>query len=449
MLSLNMKASFCMVKPAQERPNEIMPLSDLDHSMAISHVFTVHFYPANSFLLQETAVQTLKDSLSKALFLFYPLAGCLQWINTRRLELNCNSAGALFVEAKSEATIGDFGDFCPNARMKQLIPQVDYSQSVHELPVLVVQVTRLNCGGICLGWGISHVLADAKAAAHFMSEWARIARAEPPENPPFFDRRVLRPKEPLTLPLFDHTGLKPPPLLLGQSDDMEERNKETTVVMLGLSKEQVDNLKNKANEDPTNFNMGRAFTRYEAVVGHMWRCACKARAHRSEQLTRLRIPVDFRNRMEPPLPKSYFGNVVIGVAPSAISSSLASKPLAYASKIIREAVEEITNEYVKSYLVALSIDPDLSRFLQPYGVGGTSSGIFRGNPNFQVTSWMGIPLNGADFGWGKDVYCGLVNLEYDGKSTILGNNEDGSLVIPLRLQVAHIDAFKRHFYEDI
>ncbi|XAR57415.1 hypothetical protein NMG60_11025549 [Bertholletia excelsa] len=448
MSSLDMEASFCMVKPAQQRPNEIMPLSDLDQSIALNHVFTVHFYPANSYLLQETAVQTLKDSLSKALVLFYPLAGRLQWINTRRLELNCNSAGALFVEAKSEATISDFGDFSPNAAMKQLIPQVDYSQAIHELPVLVIQVTRLNCGGICLGWGTSHVLGDAKAAAHFMSEWARIARGESPENPPFFDRRILLPGDPLAVPLFDHTGLKPPPLLLGKSDNMEERQKETTVAMLGLSKEQVQNLKNKANEDPTNPNMGRAFTRYEAVAGHMWRCACKVRDHKSEQPTCLRIAVDFRNRVEPPLPKWYFGNGVIAVAPITTSGNLASKPLAYASKIIREAVEEITNEYVKSYLVTLSKEPDLSKFQHPYGVG-SSSGVFRGNPNFHITSWIGIPLRGNDFGWGKEVYCGPMNLAYDGKSTILDNDEDGSLVVGLRLQVAHMDAFKKLFYEDI
>ncbi|XAR57414.1 hypothetical protein NMG60_11025548 [Bertholletia excelsa] len=444
-----MNASFCMVKPAQERPNEVMALSDVDQATALTHVLLVHFYAPNSHLLQENAVQTLKDSLSKALVLFYPAAGRLQWTNTSRLELNCNSTGVPFVDAKSDATIGDFGDFLPDAKVKQLIPRVDYSQPIQDCPLLLVQVTRFKCGGLCLGWGISHVLGDGQSATHFLSEWARIARGEPPENPPVLDRRLLIPKEPLAGPLFDHIGLKPLPLLLGQSDYAEERNKETTVAMLRLTKEQVEKLKKKANEHSTSHNMGRPFSKYEAVAGHLWRCACKARRHKSEQTTCLRIAVDFRNRVEPNLPKGYFGNAIASAVAIAASGDLTSKPLAYTSKIIREAVKKMTNEYVKSYLESLRKEPDLSKFRSSHEVGSTW-GIFKGNPNIEITSWITIPLQGADFGWGTEIYCGPANIGYDGKSYILdGRDEDGSLVIALRLQVAHMDALKRIFYEDI
>ncbi|XAR59311.1 hypothetical protein NMG60_11015095 [Bertholletia excelsa] len=439
-----------MVKPTQDTPMEVITLSDIDQAIALTHVLTVYFYQPNSHWFQQNAVKTLKESLSKALVPFYPLAGRLQPTAAGdRLELNCNSAGALFVEAESEATIEDFGDFPPNEQMRQLAPQVDYQQPIHELPLLLVQVTRFKCGGICMGWGMSHVIADAKSAAHFLSEWTRIARGEPLENLPIFDRSCLIPGEPLPSSCFDHLELSPNPVLIGQSDIEEERKKETVVEVFKLTAEQVEKLKNKANKDPTRHNSERPFTRYEAVAGHMWRCACIVRGHKSEQMTRLRIPVDFRNRVEPPLPPWYFGNVAFPAAAMATAGELMSKPLAFACGTIREAVENVKNDYIKSFLVSLRKERDLSKFRYSHVVG-SSCAVFPGNPNMHITSWMTITLRGTDFGWGKEVYFGPVALGYDGKSYILsGRDEPDSLAVALRLQVAHMNAFKKLFYESI
>jgi hypothetical protein len=54
----------------------------------------------------------------------------------------------------------------------------------------------------------------------------------------------------------------------------------------------------------------RPYSQYEAIASHIWRCACKARAGDDRQPTRVRIAVDVRNRMKPPLPRRYFGNAV-------------------------------------------------------------------------------------------------------------------------------------------
>ncbi|GMP35975.1 hypothetical protein CsSME_00008228 [Camellia sinensis var. sinensis] len=117
--------------------------------------------------------------------------------------------GAQFLEAESEAKIDDFGDFCPSSKTRALIPSVDY-----------------------LGLGISHALADGECAAHFISEWARIARCEKLENLPFLDRTILQLEDPLPKTSFDHSDFKPPPLLIGHSNNTDERNKKTDVAML-------------------------------------------------------------------------------------------------------------------------------------------------------------------------------------------------------------------------
>ncbi|KAE9462544.1 hypothetical protein C3L33_05535, partial [Rhododendron williamsianum] len=447
---VTLKASYT-VKPAEPKPSELMYLSEFDQVIATTHVPIVYFYrPISDQSLVLNPTEILKNSLSKALTIFYPLAGRLQRTGRGRLEVNCNSMGALFLETESEAKISDFGDFTPTSETRALIPSVDYNKPIDELPLLLAQVTKFSCGGISLGLGMSHVLADGRCIAHFVSEWARIARGEEPENLPFLDRTVLKLEEDdLTPPRFDHLEFGKPPMLIGQTDNLEERKKETTVVMLKLSKEQIQKLKKEANEFPSVYTSSKPFTRYEAVTAHMWRCASKARLHEIEQLTSLRFTVDFHSRMVLPLPKHYFGNAVLPMKATTTSGELLSKPLGYGCSKIRDAVEKVTDEYVRSFLAYLRREKDLSKFRYSHVVGSTQ-GAFLGNPNIVVTSWIGLPWCGVDFGWGKEIYMGPGTVGLDGKSFVFpSRDEDGSFDAPFRLQVEHMDAFKKFFYENI
>ncbi|KAM7523620.1 hypothetical protein LguiA_013522 [Lonicera macranthoides] len=305
-----------------------MSLSEFDQVGAITHASIVYLY--QSPIDFDSAIVTLKDSLSNVLVTFYPLAGRLHDIGKGRFEVDCNAIGAQFLVVESESRIEDFGDFHPTPQLQTLVPQVDTKAPVHEQPLLLVQVTKLGCGGMCLGLAISHIMVDGSSGFHFTNEWARLARGEQLKNPPFLDRRVLQAKEPALLePSFDHPEYGPPPVLMGHTDALEEIKKETTIVMLKLDKKDIEKLKNKANNGENNYPL--CYTRYEVVAGHMWRCACKARRHASQQLTWLYFPMDVRNRIEPPLPQFYFGNAVYRAAATSTSGELISKPLSYAS----------------------------------------------------------------------------------------------------------------------
>ncbi|RVW96133.1 Spermidine hydroxycinnamoyl transferase [Vitis vinifera] len=144
-------------------------------------------------------------------------------------------------------------------------------------------------------------MTDGLSALPFIQEWAKMARGEQPNSPPFLDRSVLLAPEHLSAPVFDHPDYGTQPLLIGKQDNREERKRETATLM------------------------------YEAVAGHIWRSACKARQHESQQPTTLSIIVDARNRMEPSLPPRYFGNATFRVTAESTSGELVSKPLGYAS----------------------------------------------------------------------------------------------------------------------
>ncbi|CAA3031894.1 spermidine hydroxycinnamoyl transferase-like [Olea europaea subsp. europaea] len=439
------------VKPTESTPNEIMQLSEIDQTKTLIHAPTVYFYRLNEDILYSHAIQILKESLSKALVLFYPLAGRLHEIGGGRLELHCNAEGATLVEAESELMIEDYEiqDFVPNEAMRELITKVDYiATPIHEQPLVLVQLTKFSCGGVCLGLGISHILADGISAIHFVSEWAKIARGEMTSIFPLLDRKILRLGDLPSVPKFEHIELTPPPLLVGRSDNMEERKKPTTVAMIKLSKQQINELKSKANEETPYKSIVRPYTRYEAVAGHMWRCTTKVRGHKNEQLTRLHLAVDLRNRIQPPIPKGYFGNAVIRQATIATTRDLLSNPLAYASSRIRESIDKVTDEYIRSYLLVANRQ-DIS-WLRNFPTKGCSLGSFYGNPNMEITSWTSMSVYEADFGWGDLIHMGPAEMGFDGKSFIIPSCEgDGSIMVAFCLQTEHIGTFKQLFYEEI
>ena len=122
---------------------------------------------------------------------------------------------------------------------------------------------------------------------------------------------------------------------------------------------------------------------------------------------------------------------------------LMNKPLGYASSMIRQAINKVTDTYVKSAIEFFRNLQDLVRFQ-------AIEEPFFGNPNVEVVSWVTLPPYNLDFGWGNEIYMGPGAHDIDGNSFILQSPDgDGSLMVILCLQVAHMDAFKRHFYEDI
>ncbi|KAL6203323.1 hypothetical protein ACLB2K_027023 [Fragaria x ananassa] len=95
----------------------------------------------------------------------------------RRLEIDCNAEGALFVVADSSSCIDDFGDFAFTPEFgRGLLPTVDYSGGISSYPLLPVQITYFKCGGVALCVRLDHHLADGLSALHFINTWSDIAR---------------------------------------------------------------------------------------------------------------------------------------------------------------------------------------------------------------------------------------------------------------------------------
>nr|GMC58643.1 Spermidine hydroxycinnamoyl transferase [Ipomoea batatas] len=371
------KASH-VIKPCEDTPNVVMPSSDCDEIYSLTHNPIICFYRSGN-----PSIHTLKHSLSRALSIFYPFAGRLRWLDGGRTEIHCNAEGALLLEAESDTRVDDYA------------------------PGLLT-----DAGAPTADPRLCQAVVDGQSTFRFISTWARIARGEEPDVYPFLDRRILQLQH-RPAAVAQAVDIKT------QSDNLEERKKETSPLMLKLSKENIQKLKDTANKDA---KMGRTYSRFEVVVAHIWRCATMARGNLPEQPTNAYITVEFRNRLKPPLPMNYFGRAILRLAATATAGELQKNPLGYAVSRIRQAIDKATSEYLSLNLAFYKQLKDISSYRL------SANTDLCGNPNFRFTSWISLPLSGMDFGWGKEIYTGPGAIKGDGMGFIIPSNEDdGSL----------------------
>ena len=293
-------------------------------------------------------------------------------------------------------------------------------------------MTHFKCGGASLGVGMQHHVADGASGLHFINTWSDVARGLDVSIPPFIDRTILRARDP-PRPVFDHIEYKPPPAMkTQQSSDTAA----AAVSIFKLTRDQLSTLKAKSKEDGNTIN----YSSYEMLAGHVWRSVCKARALPHDQDTKLYIATDGRSRLQPSPPPGYFGNVIFTTTPIAVAGDLMSKPTWYAASRIHNALLRMDNEYLRSALDYLELQPDLKALVR-------GAHTFK-CPNLGITSWTRLPIHDADFGWGRPIFMGPGGIAYEGLSFIIPNStNDGSVSVAIALQPEHMKVFKEYLYD--
>jgi len=128
------------VQPAEETDNGPYFLSNLDQNIAVP-VRTVYCFKSAS-RGNEDAAQVIKDSLSKILVPYYPMAGTLSISSEGKLIVRNPGEGALFVEAEANSDIDEIGDLTkPDPHtLGKLVYNVPGARNILEMPLMTVQV---------------------------------------------------------------------------------------------------------------------------------------------------------------------------------------------------------------------------------------------------------------------------------------------------------------------
>lgn len=431
----------CMVTPSEATPTNAVWLSNLDLLVARGHTPTVYMYRPSSDR-PDTAFfspDVLKASLSKALVPFYPLAGRLDQDAAGRPEIHCGGEGALFVTARANATLDDLGDFAPSDELRRtLVPSADAEAGVHAGILAMFQVTFFKCGGVCLGAAIHHTAADGLAALDFVNSWATIARGGDDDVRgvlPCLDRTLLRARSPPSV-RFDHAEYS------RRGDVSGGPSKPTRVpfdsAILPMSKAQIDVLKSGEH--------GKRLSTFKAVVAHVWRSACEARRLDGAEDTRLYITADARSRVQPPLPRGFFGNAIFRASAAAkvedvVGPGNGPPRLEPVAEMVAGATARLDDEYVRSLVDYLGLED--------------AAGLRKGEwvmpeTDLWVISWQGLPIYGADFGWGSPAFMGRACLQFSGLVYLVpGPDGDGRLDVVVAMEPGSLVRFREVFYRGL
>ncbi|KAL6980051.1 hypothetical protein U1Q18_021702 [Sarracenia purpurea var. burkii] len=194
-----------LIKPSSPSPNHppTYKLSFFDQLAPPVHTPLLFFYTASADFSKEPAgsherLERLKKSLSETLTLFYPQAG--RFVKDDLL-VDCNDQGAEFLEARVNVGLMDFLSEAPNnlELLNRFVPWDFGAATSAATPMVVIQVTAFECGGLAVGVQTSHIIADAFTNSAFIHAWATASRSGiAAVNRPWFELPSLFPSRDLS-----------------------------------------------------------------------------------------------------------------------------------------------------------------------------------------------------------------------------------------------------------
>ncbi|KAI4310459.1 hypothetical protein MLD38_035437 [Melastoma candidum] len=413
-----------LIRPSEPTPREYKRLSDIDDQEGLRFQLPlIQFYPRGS--IRDPALFFM-EGLAKALVYYYPFAGRLRELPGRKLVVDCTGEGVIFIEADADVALEEFGDALqpPFPCFEELLFDVPGSSDILDTPLLLFQLTRLNCGGFILASRMNHAMCDGQGLVQFLYAVGEMAQgASVPSILPVWSRELLEARIPPQVTYMHH-----------EYDDVPD-TQATIFPFDGLSHRSFFIRSSEIADLCCSLPLHlRGCTAFEIVTACLWRCQTIALGPNPEEETRVLCVVNCRKKLNPPLPMGYYGNAIVFPAAITTAEKLSTNPLAYALDLIKKAKACATEEYVKSVLDLL---------------------VARGRPHFTVarsfivSDLARVRAGDMDLGWGKPKYSGpavgVIGARPGTSSFYIpyknGKGEEG-MVVPMCLPAAAMDRFE-------
>ncbi|MED6136409.1 hypothetical protein PIB30_055907 [Stylosanthes scabra] len=383
-----------LVAPAGPTPHELKLLSDIDDQQGLRIYYSaVQFFPYSSSMAGKDPIPVIRQALSKVLVLYYPLAGRLRKGPSGKLMVDCTAEGVLFIEADADVTLDHFGvDLLPPFPcFDELLHHVPSSNDgIINSPLLLIQVTRLKCGGFIFAIRVNHTMCDAIGITQFIKAVAEIAQgASKPSIMPVWCRDLLCARDPPTVTSL-HPEYHQPPLHHHNKNVFSSKSCHASFF---FGPKQIHALRRLLPGD-----LAQSSSTFEVLTAFLWRCYTATLHYQNpNQEVRLMCVVNIRSTFNHPLPEGYYGNAFVIPAIVSTVEMLCNRPLSYALKLAKKSKKAATEEYFHSTadLMATNGRP-----------------AFNMTESFIVSDLTKCGLSDVDYGgWGNPLYSGLDGLD--------------------------------------
>ncbi|CAN1137527.1 Omega-hydroxypalmitate O-feruloyl transferase [Linum perenne] len=414
---LNLKVGEpTLVAPAEPTTKGIYFLSNVDDEPTI--IRTLYCFKSSvKGNEHEDACEVIKTALSNVLVHYYPLAGRMTFTGDGRRAIDCTGEGVVFVEAEADCEMDKIVDLkkLDEGTRGKMVYDLHGAKTMMDYPPLMAQVTKFKCGGFVLGLAFSHFAADGMSAVEFVNSWGETARGIPLSLPPYLDRTMLKARTPLKIEHHhqEYDSLPDKSSQVNGSIPYEE----VVYNFVQFNPGMIDKIKQE-------ISTGKKCSTFKALTAFVWRARTIALKMAHDQLTRVIVVVNARDKFEPPLPKGYFGNAIKFMPVTCMARELVNEPLSYAVGLIQDAIDRVDDGLLRS-----TIDYyELTKADRSLGFTCISS------------AWGGLAFGSTNLGWGEPVATGPVELPVDEGMLFLREYE--SMYVYIWLPVSAMNTFQ-------
>ncbi|WRX12024.1 hypothetical protein QQP08_004511 [Theobroma cacao] len=407
---------IALVSKSNVFPDQKSELGELKLSVSDLPMLSCHYIQKGCLFTRspipiDSLVSILKQSLSKTLSFFPPLAGRLHTDPNGYIYVTCNDGGG------------------------------------HFKPIMAVQVTELG-DGVFIGCSVNHAVTDGTSFWNFFNTFAELCKKISSNNQNF-EKIARQPDFSRNSVLVSPAVLKVPEggpkVTFNEKERLRER-------IFSFSREAILELKARVNNNEEellvngNFNAveilgkqsndkyhnekskSRLFrtapvsntaeiSSFQSLCALLWRAVTRARKLPSFQKTTFRMAVNCRHRLNPKLDPLYFGNAIQSIPTYASAGDVTSRELRWCAEQLNQSVRSHDDETVRRFVKEWEKDPRCF----PLGNFDGASMTMGSSPRF--------PMYDNDFGWGRPlaVRSGGAN-KFDGKiSAFPGREGNGSV----------------------
>ncbi|KAJ8645038.1 hypothetical protein MRB53_006786 [Persea americana] len=399
----------------KSKPNRCFPFAP---PIYIPVIFFYTGKDGDNLLQSYLVPQKLKESLSKTLAIFYPLAGRIKDDDT----IDCNDEGAEILDARVKIQLSKFLKKPHVEVLDQLVPGdlLCTRLGAEDVP-LAIQVNSFECGGVAIGVLLSHKIADGPAMVEFISKWAATARSTNEEamDATLVPGSLFPPKSSVLRFMFSTSE---------------------TVVMrrLVLDASAIAALRARSTSHPT-LGSHRP-TRVEVVSALIWSCFMKARRDKGPATVSVsNLAVNLRGTMVPPVQVSCFGNfLAIAVTNAIVISECNGDMQGCLEKELRESIRAIDRDFIEE----LKGPNGPTKFHE--GVKNIAENHLDSNIHLcSFSSWCRFPFYEVDFGWGKPTWVSCCTLPIQNMAIFIDRRCDDGMEAWVNMQADEMAIFEQ------